>query len=70
MQELQNKVDTDLHKELGEKRETLRKFRFDVSGSKIKNVKEALALRKQIARILTVLRMRKIGEKSKSNLVS
>lgn len=61
MQELQNKVDTDLHKELGEKREALRKFRFDVSGSKIKNVKEALALRKGIARILTILRTRKIA---------
>jgi len=64
MQELQNKPSTDLHKELGEKRETLRKFRFDVSGSKIKNVKEALALRKQIARILTLLRIRKDGEKT------
>lgn len=61
MQELQNKVDTDLHKELGEKREALRKFRFDISGSKMKNVKEALALRKGIARILTVLRARKIA---------
>ncbi len=61
MQELQNKVDADLQKELGEKRESLRKFRFDVSGSKIKNVKEALALRKGIARILTVLRARKIA---------
>jgi ribosomal protein L29 len=64
MQELQNKPSTDLHKELGEKREMLRKFRFDVSGSKIKNVKEALALRKGIARILTALRMRKIDEQA------
>lgn len=62
MQELQNKTDTDLHKELNEKRESLRKFRFDVSGSKIKNVKEALALRKGIARILTIVRARKIAE--------
>lgn len=65
MQELQNKTDTDLHKELGEKRESLRRFRFDVSGSKIKNVKEALALRKQIARILTALRMREASKKTK-----
>lgn len=60
MQELHNKTDTDLRRELGEKRESLRKFRFNVAGSKIKNVKEALALRKQIARILTVLRMKKL----------
>lgn len=63
MQELHNKTDIDLNKELGEKRETLRKFRFDVSGSKIKNVKEALALRKQIARILTLLGARKTADK-------
>lgn len=60
MQELHNKTDIDLNKELGEKRESLRKFRFDISGSKIKNVKEALALRKQIARILTALRAKKL----------
>ena len=70
MQELQNKVDTDLHKELGEKRETLRKFRFDVSGSKIKNVKEALALRKQIARVLTLLKSRETAGKMNSKPVS
>lgn len=60
MQEFQDKTGTDLAKELAEKREALRKFRFDVAGSKIKNVKEALALRKGIARILTVLRKRDI----------
>lgn len=63
MQDIQNKPSTDLHKELGEKRESLRQFRFNVSGSKIKNVKEALALRKQIARILTLLGAREADEK-------
>ncbi|MDO8572893.1 MAG: 50S ribosomal protein L29 [bacterium] len=63
MQDIQNKPSTDLRKELGEKRESLRQFRFNVSGSKIKNVKEALALRKQIARILTLLGARETDEK-------
>lgn len=61
MHEFKNKTGNDLVKELAEKREALRRFRFDVAGSKIKNVKEALALRKTIARILTVLRAREIG---------
>lgn len=61
MHEFQNKTDSDLKKILAEKREAIRKFRFDVAGSKIKNVKEALALRKEVARILTVLRAREIG---------
>lgn len=66
MQELHNKTDHDLNKELGDKREMLRKFRFDVSGSKIKNVKEARSLRKGIARILTVVEMRKISSRKHS----
>ena len=36
-----------------EKCEKLREFRFAMSGSKVKNVKECLALRKDIARIAT-----------------
>lgn len=55
MQEFKNKTETDLNKILTEKREAVRKFRFDVAGSKIKNVREARTLRKDIARILTVL---------------
>ena len=40
---------------LREKKEELRKFRFEMTGSKIKNVKHGMALRKGIARILTIL---------------
>jgi ribosomal protein L29 len=60
MHEFENKSGNDLVKELAEKREALRKFRFGVAGSNIKNVKEALGIRKTIARILTALRMREI----------
>jgi len=41
---------------LVEKREALRLFRFNISGSKVKNVKEGAAHRKDIARILTEMK--------------
>ena len=55
MSSLKDKKDTDLHKELDEKRKSLRGFRFGVAGSKIKNIKEARNLRKDIAKVLTEL---------------
>lgn len=53
MTDLEKKSDQDLMKELREKREALRGFRFDVAGSKPRNVKEGHAIKKDIARILT-----------------
>ena len=38
-----------------DKREVLKNFRFGVSGSRVKNVKEARTTRKEIARALTFL---------------
>ncbi len=49
----------DLTKLAAEKREALRVFRFGVAGSKVKNVKEGSALKKEIARILTETALRK-----------
>ncbi|MBI4155685.1 MAG: 50S ribosomal protein L29 [Candidatus Zambryskibacteria bacterium] len=40
---------------LAEKRLALRNFRFAVSGSNARNVKEGKTLRKEIARVLTVM---------------
>jgi len=60
MAEKNTKKESDLHKELAEKRKSLRKFRFEVSGSKVKNIKEARNLKKGIARILTELNSRKV----------
>ena len=57
--ELQEKNDKDLIKLLSEKRTALRNFRFGVAGSKIRNVKEGVAIEKEIARILTALQMKK-----------
>jgi ribosomal protein L29 len=45
----------ELQKHLAEKRAALQTFRFGVSGSRTKNVKEGRTLRKDIARIMTVL---------------
>lgn len=44
-----------LLKELAEKREVARKFRFGVAGSKTRDVKEARNAKKDIARIMTEL---------------
>jgi len=53
--DLKNKTVEELNKLLSEKRTLLRDFRFGVSGSKTKNIKEGSILKKDIARIMTVL---------------
>ena len=59
MSEFINKTKEELNKVLAEKRKALQTFRFNISGSKVKNVKEGITLRKDIARILTTLRTQK-----------
>ena len=53
--ELKNKNAKELNTLLTEKRTSLRAFRFAVSGSNTRNVKEGTALKKDIAQILTAL---------------
>ncbi len=48
----------DLQKEIAEKREALRLFRFGEAGSRARNVREGRTLRKDIARLLTELNSR------------
>ncbi len=55
MKEITNKTAADLTKMLDEKREALRLARFVAAGAKNKNVKEAMTLRRDIARIMTAL---------------
>jgi ribosomal protein L29 len=57
------KKTAELRALLLEKKEVLRAMRFDISGSKGSNVKEGRTLRKDIARIETVLTSQK-GEVS------
>lgn len=60
METLTKHSDDELMKMLGEKRESLRAFRFGATGGKTKNVKEGKTLRREIARILTELGGRRL----------
>lgn len=55
-QELRQKTEQGLQELLSEKREALRNFHFNLGSGKVKNTKESRELRKDVARILTVLR--------------
>lgn len=53
--DIRKKSAADLKKELGELTSELREFRFGMSGGRTKNVKRARTIRKDIARIKTVM---------------
>ncbi len=57
--DITTKTSADLTKMLSEKREALRVFRFGGAGAKAKNVREGRAIRKDIARIMTSLNVKK-----------
>ncbi len=59
MSTLVKKSEKELHTELLEKRVALREFRFNIAGSKLKDMKQAKVLRRDVARILTELNSRK-----------
>jgi ribosomal protein L29 len=60
MKDLLTKTEKELISMLTEKQTALRNFRFGVTGSKVRNVKEGASLKKDIARILTVLNQKTI----------
>jgi len=53
--ELRQINQNEVRKSLRQKRERLRELRFGLSAGKVKNVREIRAVRKDIARILTIL---------------
>jgi len=53
--ELHQKTKTELQKLLQDNRERLRQLRFDLAAGKVKNVREIRKIKKDIARILTIL---------------
>ena len=53
--ELRQKSKSELQKLLQDNREKLRQLRFDLSSGKVKNVREIRMIKKDIARILTML---------------
>lgn len=54
--ELSKKPKNELQTLLSEKREKLRQLRFNISSGKVKNVREIRMIKKDIARILTLLK--------------
>lgn len=54
--ELFSKNRDELEKELKDNRERLRQLRFDLVAGKVKNVREIRKIKKEIARILTLLK--------------
>lgn len=56
----------DLHKEIAEKRENLRTFRFGEAGSRTRDVRAGRTLRRDIARMETELSARAIAESKKN----
>ena len=69
--ELRPKNKNDLFKLLQENRERLRSLRFDLISGKVKNVREIRRIKKDIARILTILQEAKSKqqETKKSNKI-
>ncbi len=53
--ELRQKSENEMRKILEDDREKLRQLRFDLTAGKVKNVKEVHSLKKEIARLLTLL---------------
>lgn len=56
IKELRQKTTKELKELLEEDRHKLGQFRFDLAAKKLKNVREIRNLRREIARILTILR--------------
>jgi ribosomal protein L29 len=56
IRELKEKTRIELENLLKDKRETLRKFRFEMGHGKTKNTKQGKETKRDIARILTLLR--------------
>ena len=54
--ELRQKSKSELQKILSDNREKLRQLRFDLAAGKVKNVREVRKIKKDIARIRTVLK--------------
>ena len=60
MKDFINKSINELKSLLSEKKVALRNFRFAVSGSNVRNVKEGNLLKKDIARIMTILNTKEL----------
>jgi len=64
LRELKLKTDKELKENLNSLRDKLRELRFNLTGGKVKNIKEIHQTKKTIARILTLLKQH---ERTKEN---
>jgi large subunit ribosomal protein L29 len=55
IKELKEKSEKELNKMIDENREKLRKLKFDLSSGKVKNVREIRTIRKDIAKMFTLI---------------
>jgi large subunit ribosomal protein L29 len=58
IKELQQKSKSELQKFLTDSREKLRQLRFDLAAGKVKNVREVRKIKKDIAKVLTLLKQK------------
>jgi|GEM_PF-172021 len=66
---LRKKPESELRTIFNSHKERLQKLRFDLASGKIKNIKEIREIKKDIARILTILKNEKSGpEEAKKNI--
>ena len=64
--ELRKKTKMEIQKILQDDREKLRQLRFDLASGKVKNVREIRKIKKDIARILTVIKSKAQDLKQKN----
>jgi large subunit ribosomal protein L29 len=57
--ELRKKSKEEMQKILKDDREKLKQLRFDLAAGKVKNVREIRKIKKEVARILTLLKQNK-----------
>ena len=59
IKEIRKMSDKEMEKTLAEKRTEVKQIRFDITGSKSKNVKAGADAKRAVARMMTELRARK-----------
>lgn len=66
MADISKKDNEAIQKEIMQKRESLRAFRFGEAGARSRNVRAGRVLRKEIAQLMTELSARRIANKAKT----
>jgi len=69
IRELKLKTKKELKENLISSRDKLRELRFNLAGGKVKNIREVHQTKKDIAKILTLLKQDSMNEKSPAQTV-